>query len=676
MTNNLTSYILAISLIVISIYMIMHFHKDTAPSKPQLLMVAMIVGIIYLYLVKRMCGKNYQVLLIFLIALLSLISYNFYISDERFQKPNYEDEIADTYDYVIVGLGAGGSVVAEVLAANDPDSSILVLEYGGHEVMDHILVKTPIHHPFLLGGPDFQPPYTPDYQMYKFPLEKDNSGYVGMYQRGTGFGGSTNHHSMVALRGQREVFDNWAAMTGDDRWSYDNCLKIFKKMERCEIKGLDPIYHGYDGWLGISDQPTETIQKDFGKACNQLYGMPYVNDFLNPNNIAGHGPFQCMIKDGQRSYAAKDFLKPHKNLRIKTRSLVTKLLFDKEKTRAIGVEYITYKKGEHPYKADTQYKPSSHPVKKVYARKEVILTAGAIQTAQLLLLSGIGPVEELSRHNISVVRDLPVGTNIQDHRDADVIHEIKPDSYQFNINKKANLVAYHDEYAKAGTGIAATNRFSYGYFWWVTKESMDLNPSRPDVHVYSWNGPLDVRDHNNKLILFDPNKFYHSTHIETMYPSTYGYIKLRNTNPFETPMIEENFGDNIKDNNILADAITQARQLWKSQALAKYEPVEVYPGPGIDAYDAQFYSSYGYHINGSARMGQVCNSDLTVKGIKGLRIADASVLPTNIGGNITMPLYMIGYQAAYAILAEKRLAYEDKMLYRVLLLEEENNIKN
>lgn len=239
--------------------------------------------------------------------------------------------------------------------------------------------------------------------------------------------------------------------------------------------------------------------------------------------------------------------------------MVTKILFDKD--RSIGVEYISYTKSQYPYKADTQYKPSKHTFKKVYAKKEIILTTGAIQTTQLLLLSGIIPKEELDKHKIPIIKDLPVGTNIQDHIDADLIHEIKKDSIIYNTSKKSNLLIYHDEYIKTGKCIASTNRFTYGYFWWVSDENK--NPTKPDVHVYSWNGPLDVIDRNNKLILFDPNKSYHSTLIETMYPETFEYIKLKSIDPFDTPIIEENFGDNTRDNKILSGIIKQAVKYGK-----------------------------------------------------------------------------------------------------------------
>jgi choline dehydrogenase len=612
---------------------------------------------------------------------------------------NYEAPILEEYDYVIVGLGAGGSVLTELLAQMDPDSSIVVLEYGGHEVMDDINVRTPINHSFLLGAKNYQSPYETDYHAFNFPLTPDPTGFVMQYQRGIGFGGCTNHHSMVAHRGQRVVFDEWAKVANDDRWSFDNCLAIFKKMEYCQLSNVNPQYHGYDGWLGISGQPVEQIQLDFGKACSSMLGMPYVPDFLNPDYIAGHGPFPTMIKNGQRSYAAKDFLKPHPNLRIKTRTLATRILFTDvngtnengtnengtnengtnengtnengtNEKKAVGIEYVTYKKGQNPYQADTKhakgFDPNRLPRQVVRARREIILCAGTIQTAQLLLLSGIGDKQTCQAYDIEQICDLPVGTNIQDHRDVDVIHEIKDHSYLYDVQDPEKIMEYQQVHQLTnGGGIGGTNRFAYGYFWWVTEESKRQNPLKPDIHAYSWNGPLDVRNKHNEIIVFDRNKWYHSTHFETMFPHTYGTIRLKLTskNPFEPPIVDERFGKNHRDNMILADAIKQARELWKSPELAKYEPKEIYPGPHVDAYEAQFYSSYGYHINGSARIGQVCNSDLTVKGIQGLRIADASVFPLNVGGNTTIPCYMIGYQCAYAIMGRKVSEYERKQLF-------------
>jgi choline dehydrogenase len=312
-------------------------------------------------------------------------------------------------DYVVVGAGAAGSVVAARLA-EDGTRSVILLEAGPNTAADPTIAAA-AKFPFLLDMPATVGPY-PSPSHWGFTSKQNGKEYC--YPRGTGLGGSTNHHATVDGRGTPLIYDEWARQTGDERWSYQRLLPFFIKMENFDVQYVDETVHGKTGWLHIKRAKLERgFHPDLLHVAMQEHGMPFRHDFYNdPKNFAGIGWCDMQVHhDGRRSNAATDLLLPTlekiksngwNNLQILTDMLATRVLIDNN--RAIGVEALD---GARAYKADVAYRSESRTANTVTiaATKEVILCGGAINSPQLLMLSGVGPTDHLAQHGIAVVKD-------------------------------------------------------------------------------------------------------------------------------------------------------------------------------------------------------------------------------------------------------------------------------
>lgn len=559
------------------------------------------------------------------------------------------------FDYIIVGLGAAGTVLAARLA-EDQDLKIAVIEAGG-DYTSNPNVSTPAKHVLLWDSPVYRPPFDPDYDEWSFKTESKSGEYV--YPRGTGNGGCTNHNSLVMLRGSRKPYDLWADLSKDESWNYDNLLPYFKKLENNNNRE-ESEFRGQSGWLQVSKFQPEGIEIDIVKAARDME-IPYINDTNgDPSNIAGVSQWDNSInrKTGQRSYAVVDLLFPimekNKNVVIFNHSLASKIIFDENKT-AIGVEFL---QGKYNYGASIQYEEPSDKSYKIYAKNEVILCGGAFNSPQLLMLSGIGPRQHLESFGIPVISDLPVGNHLLDHLEVTVINEVNTIYSKHSCPGNNLPFAKEDEddacieiYKSSGLGPYSAGGHSLGIDWFTGLEDHDL--SSPEIHIGSFCDYFKDFDLKNWFgIEQNPLKTYHTFLIEITQPEAQsGTVRLRSKNPYDPPIINQRL-DNDRDLTILAGGIEFVRKLFANSHLSKYSPVEVRPGPDYETNEdlRRFIfenSLFGHHCSGSVKFGHkddpsaVLDSKLCVKGVKKLRVIDASIFPTIVSYNPNLPIYCI-----------------------------------
>lgn len=579
-------------------------------------------------------------------------------------------------DYVVVGAGAAGSVIAARLA-EDGSRSVIVLEAGPDNTADPTVALT-AKYPFLFDMPAEVGPY-PSPSHWGFSTKQNGKDYC--YPRGTGLGGSTNHHAAVDGRGSPRIYDEWARLTGDDRWSYDRLLPFFRKMENFDVPHVDESVHGRDGWLHIKRAKLERgFHPDLLHVAMQEHGMPFRHDFYSdPRNCAGIGWCDMQVhQDGRRSNAAVDLLLPTlektrangwNNLQVLPDMLVTRVVV--EEGRAVGVDAI---QAPRAYKADVAYRSESRTAStvRVVARKEVILCGGAINTPQVLMLSGIGPRDHLTQHGITVVKDLPgVGRHLQDHVEVCHVFHMK--------NLPDKLWRWQSTFlAGAGAEFAANadpSSFTENYIplvfdWFSGVDAPD--PLHPDLHVHVFNAyfrdfnlnpnrwadpdPLKGSFLPQFLTQVDPSapKAFVTFLIECVKPGpTDGHIALWSSDPTEPPVIDLGLHSADADLTRVAKGMMLMREIMAHPILRRYEAEEVLPGPSCATEEAlkdylRRYSSFGHHISGTAKMGRpsdplaVVDSECRVFGVNGLRIADTSVFPEIPSYNTSRPAYLVG----------------------------------
>ena len=579
-------------------------------------------------------------------------------------------------DYVVVGAGAAGSVVAARLA-EDGTRSVIVLEAGPDNTADPTIAMA-ARFPFLLDMPASVGPY-PSPSHWGFISKQNGKDYC--YPRGTGLGGSTNHHAAVDGRGTPLIYDDWANQTGDERWTYRRLLPFFMKMENFDVPYVDEAVHGKNGWLHIKRAKLERgFHPDLLHVSMQEYGMPFRHDFYNdPKNFAGIGWCDMQVHhDGRRSNAAIDLLLPTlektkthgwNNLQILTDKLATRVLFDKNK--AVGVEALD---AARAYQADVAYRPETRTANKVTitAKKEVILCGGAVNSPQLLMLSGVGAKDHLAQHGIAVIKDLPgVGQHLQDHVEVCHVFHMK--------NLPDKLWRWQSTFlAEAGPQYAANadpSSFTENYIplvmdWFSGFDAP--NPMHPDLHIHVFTAFF--RDFNlNPQRWVDPDplkasyldqflsqvdatapKAFNTFLIECVKPSpTRGQITLWSADPTEPPVVDLGLHEAEADLTRLAMGMQVLRNMMAHPILQQYDGEEVLPGPSYATLDQlksylRKYSSFGHHISGTAKMGRatdrmaVVDSHCRVLGIDGLRICDASVFPELPSYNTSRPSYLVG----------------------------------
>jgi choline dehydrogenase len=534
------------------------------------------------------------------------------------QQPSVRD--ADQFDYVIVGSGAAGSILANRLSADG--ATVCVLEAG-----------PPDNSPFLHIPAGFIKAVFNKKYAWQFSSEgtAQTNGRRVPIPQGRTLGGSTSINGLVYNRGQAADFDHWAAL-GNTGWSYEEVLPYFKSMER--RAGGDDRYRGRRGELPVTDIDWihPLCEAFIAGAVEQ--GIPRNPDY-NGAEQAGVGYFQRTIDRGWRMSTAKCFLKPamgRKNLEVRTYAQATRILFDGGK--AAGVAYC------HP----------AHPsqVRAVRARREVIVSCGAINTPKLLQLSGLGPAELLRQHNIEVVRDLPgVGENLSDHYSVRVVARVKNSQTMNQLVKGLSLAGQISRWLMKRPSIMALSPSLLHYFWKSTPEL-----TAPDLQgVFT---PASYKEGYVGMLDDFPGM---TAGVWQHRPESRGQVRIRSADPLQDPVILANYLENEGDQRTLVRGIRLARQLLRSQALSSYFDSEVLPGPlcESDSELLDFARRYGvssYHVNGTARMGQagdkyaVVDPELRVHGIQNLRVIDSSVMPAMPSANICAATMMIGNKAA------------------------------
>ncbi|WP_170370442.1 GMC family oxidoreductase [Ruegeria arenilitoris] len=535
------------------------------------------------------------------------------------------------FDYVIVGGGSAGCVLANRLSAN-PGTRVCLLEAGGGG--NSILVRMPAAVVAMLPG-------RPKINNWAFETvpQPGLNGRTGYQPRGRALGGSSAINAMLYVRGQRQDYDGWADL-GCEGWDWDSVLPYFKRSENNE-RGADDL-HGADGPLQVSDQKEERpITRAFVEAAAQLQHK--VTDDFNRGDNEGAGLYQVTqfhdpAKNGERCSAAAAYLFPvmdRPNLTVITGAQAREITFDGH--RATGVIYRQGGKG-----ADLT----------VTATREVLVCSGALKSPQLLQLSGIGDPEDLSPHGIAVRHALPgVGKNLQDHLDFILAYKTKDtDNFGIGAAGTVGLVKHLLRWRKTGVSMAATP-FAEGAAFLKTSPDLD----RPDIQLHFTIALVD--DHARKLHL----GYGFSCHICKLRPESRGTVSLHSADPFAAPAIDPAFLSDPRDLDTMIKGARMTREILEAPALAKYRHKEMF-GTDTARTDPDWEGHIRaradtiYHPVGTCKMGvddlAVVDPQLRVRGLQGLRVVDASVMPTLVSGNTNAPTIMIAEKAADMILAD------------------------
>ncbi len=528
------------------------------------------------------------------------------------------------YDYIIVGAGAAGCVLANRLS-RDPAVSVCLLEAGPKDNFELI------HTPGAFGFFMFSKKYDWCFEAKSDPAVR--KGQPMFCPRGKTLGGSTSVNGMVYTRGHRSDYDEWAEL-GNPGWGYDDVLPYFRKTET-NARGADK-YHGGKGPVYVSDSELNyKISKVFIEAAEQA-GMPMSNDF-NGEQYEGFGPYQFTIRDGRRCSAAVAYLRPakrRKNLTVKTETDVVAVEF--EGKRAVGVTYDH--DGEHTT---------------IRAHREVILSAGAYCSPQLLMLSGVGDPDELHAHRIDVVHALPgVGKNLQEHFDAAVLVKSKDHGgITISAQGAAQMGVAGVKYYGAHLGKLRSSVTEAGGFL-----KTDPSLAKPDVQFHTV--PLLFDDSGRDLkLMMEPG---YSMHVCCLRPKSRGTIGLASAHWEHPPVIDHNYFSHPDDLKCLVAGVKLARKILAAPAFDPYRKEELHPGADKQSDEdiAQAVKDrlgIVYHPVGTCKMGRddmaVVDAQLRVHGLEGLRVVDASIMPTLNGSNTNAPTLMIAEKAADMILA-------------------------
>lgn len=528
------------------------------------------------------------------------------------------------YDYIVIGGGSAGSAVAGRLAV-DGKRQVCLLEAGGRN--DNMLVKTPGFMPFLLKNTNYR---------YETVPQKGLNGRIGYQPRGKGLGGSSAINAMVYIRGNRWDYDNWAAM-GCDGWSYDEVLPWFIKAE-ANVRGADR-HHGEGGPLFVSDQTAANpTSHAFVEAAAQLQ-LPRNADF-NGEKQEGFGLYQVTQRQGERWSAARAYVEPLRgspNLDIRTKTLVERLIIDSGKVTGVAVR--------------TGGWGGNREI--LTARKGVILSAGAFNSPQILMLSGIGPAEHLQSHGIAVKLDKPaVGSHLQDHIDyVSGWETVSKVPIGDSLEGTRRMIGAIIEHRRHRTGIMTTPYAEAGGFWKVMPDS-----PAPDVQWHFV--PAVLEDHGREKV----KGHGFSLHACVLRPESRGTVRLASPDPAAPPLIDPNFLDDERDIAVMREGVRMSHRIVDGPAMREYEPTDRHP---VDlANDAALdelirnRADTVYHPVGTCRMGAdedaVVDTRLKARGVDGLWIADASIMPKIVSGNTNAPSIMIGERCAdFLIAAEK-----------------------
>ncbi len=533
--------------------------------------------------------------------------------------------IEGEFDYIIVGAGSAGCVLANRLSAN-PSKRVLLLEAGGRD--NWIWFHIPVGYLFAIGNPRSD-------WMFKTAPQPGLNGRSLNYPRGKVIGGSSAINAMVYMRGQAGDYDHWRQL-GLPGWSWDDVLPYFKKHEHNFLGASD--HHSVGGEWRVEYPRTRWDIIDAWREAAAQYGIPPVDDF-NAGDNAGSCYFHVNQKRGRRWSAARGFLKPvlhRQNLRLETGCMVESLVFTGK--RATGVRWR--QNGE---------------VRSAKSRGEVIMAAGAIGSPQIMMLSGVGPAAHLAQFGIPLLLDKPgVGANLHDHLQLRTIYKV---SGIRTLNEM-----YSSLLARAGMGL------NYALF---RRGPLTMAPSQLGAFTKS-DPSLDRADLQYHIQPLSLDKFGDPLHpfpaftasVANVRPTSRGKLTLKSADPNDAPSIDPNYLTTPEDRRVAAESIRITRRIVAQPALQKYSPVEYLPGPQVRDDEAGLIKSAGdigttiFHPVGTARMGRdddagaVVDARLRVIGVDRLRVIDASVMPSITSGNTNSPTMMIAEKGAAMILED------------------------
>lgn len=537
------------------------------------------------------------------------------------------------FDYIVIGGGSAGCVLANRLSRN-PSHRVALIEAGPAD--KNPMIRVPIGIIGLMRSAKL------NWQFYTEP-EENLHNQRKFWPRGKTLGGSSAINAMIYTRGHRKDYDQWSEL-GNKGWSFADVLPYFKKSQNQERGASE--YHGTGGPLNVADLRVDhEISKTFVKAATEV-GYPANNDFNGPEQ-EGVGIYQVTQKNGHRCSVAEAYIRPaenRSNLEIITEANVSKILF--ENKQATGVEYIRH---------GINYTIS--------AKQEVVLSAGAIGSPQVLMLSGVGPAEELEEHTIEAIHELPgVGKNLQDHLDILLVQKCKkPVTIGISLPFLFNGIKEFFKYLTQRSGLLTTNVAEAGGFV-KSDESQEI----PDLQFHLTNATLDNHGLGNSALIGHG----YSLHICDLRPKSRGEITLRNRNPLSAPKIHANYLSHPDDMVTMKKAVKAGMDIMNASAFDDYRGDWYSPiSPPSSDEDLEHFIRQNaetiYHPVGTCKMGSdemaVVDDQLRVHGIKNLRVVDASIMPTLIGGNTNAPTVMIAEKAADMILGEVSVNLEDEV---------------
>jgi choline dehydrogenase len=529
------------------------------------------------------------------------------------------------YDYIIIGAGSAGCMLAKRLTEN-PNKKVLLIEAGKND--NYIWIHIPVGYLYCIDNP------RADWR-FKTAAEKGLNGRSLLYPRGRVLGGCSSINGMIYMRGQAGDYESWVQATGDDSWSWENALKRYKSFE--DYHSAANEWHGKGGEWTVSKQRLRWPIMDRFKEAAVEAGIPASEDFNCGDNF-GVGYFDVSQRAGWRLNTSKAFLRDaakRPNLTVLTQAIVTKLKIDSATKNCLGVEYI--KDGQ-----------SREALCALEQGGEVLLSAGAIGSVQILERSGVGAAAHLSQLGIPVIADLPgVGENLQDHLQLRMVYKVNGIK---TLNTKANTLLGKMmiglEYLFKRSGPMSMAPSQLGAFAYSSPEQKSANV---EYHVQ----PLSLEKFGEDLHSF--NAFTAS--VCNVRPTSRGSVHINSTDPEAPPVISPNYLSTDEDRKVAAESLRLTRKIAQQAALGPYTPEEYKPGMQYQT-DAELIKAAGdigttiFHPVGTCKMGRdddpmaVLDSELRVRGIHHLRVVDASAMPTITSGNTAAPTMMIAQRVA------------------------------